>query len=62
MTAVSVLALLRRPDQAQLLRENPDLVRGAVEELLRHLTIIHLGLGRAATETVRVGEVTIPAA
>jgi cytochrome P450 len=61
MTAVSVLALLRRPDQAELLRRNPDLVRGAVEELLRHLTIIHLGLGRAATETVRVGEVTIPA-
>ncbi|MFJ9244538.1 cytochrome P450 [Streptomyces sp. NPDC101776] len=61
MTAVSVLALLRRPDQAELLREGPDLVRGAVEELLRHLTIIHLGLGRAATGTVRVGEVTIPA-
>ncbi|WP_329554150.1 cytochrome P450 [Streptomyces sp. NBC_00696] len=61
MTAVSVLALLRRPDQAELLRTQPELVRGAVEELLRHLTIIHLGLGRAATETVRVGEVTIPA-
>lgn len=61
MTAVSVLALLRRPDQAELLRRQPELVRGAVEELLRHLTIIHLGLGRAATETVRVGEVTIPA-
>ncbi|MFG2370170.1 cytochrome P450 [Streptomyces sp. NPDC048504] len=61
MTAVSVLALLRRPEQAELLREQPELVRGAVEELLRHLTIIHLGLGRAATETVRVGEVTIPA-
>ncbi|UXX94389.1 cytochrome P450 [Streptomyces sp. AD2-2] len=61
MTAVSVLALLRRPDQAELLREQPELARGAVEELLRHLTIIHLGLGRAATETVRVGEVTIPA-
>ncbi|WP_405991996.1 cytochrome P450 [Streptomyces sp. NBC_00986] len=61
MATVSVLALLRRPDQAKLLREQPELVRGAVEELLRHLTIIHLGLGRAATETVRVGEVTIPA-
>ncbi|MEV6480742.1 cytochrome P450 [Streptomyces sp. NPDC051576] len=61
MTAVAVLALLRRPDQADLLRAEPGLVRGAVEELLRHLTIIHLGLGRAATETVRVGEVTIPA-
>lgn len=61
MTAVSVLALLSRPDQAELLRSEPELMPGAVEELLRHLTIIHLGLGRAATETVRVGEVTIPA-
>ncbi|WP_043667030.1 cytochrome P450 [Streptomyces xylophagus] len=61
MTAVSVLALLQHPAQRDLLRAAPHLVRGAVEELLRHLTIIHLGLGRAATETVRVGEVTIPA-
>ncbi|MET7567521.1 cytochrome P450 [Streptomyces sp. NPDC005492] len=60
MTAVAVLALLRRPDQADLLRAQPGLAQGAVEELLRHLTIIHLGLGRAATETVRVGGVTIP--
>ncbi|MEV5530973.1 cytochrome P450 [Streptomyces prunicolor] len=61
MTAVSVLALLNRPDQAELLRQEPELARGAVDELLRHLTIIHLGLGRAATETVRVGEVTVEA-
>jgi cytochrome P450 len=61
MTAVSVLALLRRPDQAELLRRDSELARGAVDELLRHLTIIHLGLGRAATEAVRVGEVTVEA-
>jgi len=61
MTAVSVLALLRRPDQAELLCRDSELARGAVDELLRHLTIIHLGLGRAATEAVRVGEVTVEA-
>lgn len=61
MTAISVLALLRHPDQAAHLRADPGLIRGAVEELLRHLTIIHLGLGRAATEPVTVGGVTIPA-
>jgi cytochrome P450 len=61
MAAISVLALLRDPDQGGLLRNDPELVRGAVEELLRHLTIIHLGLGRAATETVTVGGATIPA-
>lgn len=56
-----MLALLRHPDQAARLRADPGLIRGAVEELLRHLTIIHLGLGRAATEPVTVGGVTIPA-
>ena len=61
MTAISVLALLRHPDQAARLRADPGLIRGAVEELLRHLTIIHLGLGRAATETVTLAGVTIPA-
>ncbi|MFD8418038.1 cytochrome P450 [Streptomyces sp. NPDC059466] len=61
MAAVSVLALLRDPGQAALLRDDPERVRGAVEELLRHLTIIHLGLGRAATCSVEVGGVTIPA-
>lgn len=61
MAAISLLALLRHPEQAARLRADPGLVRGAVEELLRHLTIIHLGLGRAATRTVEVGGVTIPA-
>ncbi|MFF2382049.1 cytochrome P450 [Streptomyces sp. NPDC058108] len=61
MAAISVLALLRDPGQAALLREDPERVRGAVEELLRHLTIIHLGLGRAATRSVEVGGVTIEA-
>ncbi|WP_411977921.1 cytochrome P450 [Streptomyces phaeochromogenes] len=61
MTAISVLALLRHPDQTARLRSDPGLIRGAVEELLRHLTIIHLGLGRAATEPVTLAGVTIPA-
>ncbi|MFI6970459.1 cytochrome P450 [Streptomyces phaeochromogenes] len=61
MTAISVLALLRHPDQTARLRADPGLIRGAVEELLRHLTIIHLGLGRAATEPVTLAGVTIPA-
>ncbi|WP_393088400.1 cytochrome P450 [Streptomyces sp. LN704] len=61
MAAISVLALLRDPAQTALLRDDPELVRGAVEELLRHLTIIHLGLGRAARRSVEVGGVTIPA-
>ncbi|MCJ0869936.1 cytochrome P450 [Streptomyces sp. AP-93] len=61
MAALSVLALLRRPGQAARLRAEPALIPGAVEELLRYLTIIHLGLGRAATEDVTVGGAAIRA-
>lgn len=61
MAALSVLALLRRPGQAARLRAEPALIPGAVEELLRYLTIIHLGLGRAATEDVTVGGAAVRA-
>jgi cytochrome P450 len=55
MTALSTLALLRRPAQADRLRTDPGLVRGAVEELLRYLTIVQSGLPRVATEDVELG-------
>ncbi|MEU3570124.1 cytochrome P450 [Kitasatospora sp. NPDC036755] len=55
MTALSVLALLRNPDQLHHLREHPEAVPGAVEELLRYLTIVHSGLTRVATEPVELG-------
>ncbi|MEV6419481.1 cytochrome P450 [Streptomyces sp. NPDC051662] len=61
MTALSVLALLREPDQWTRLQEDPSLVKGAVEELLRYLTIVHNGVTRAATEDVTVGGRTIRA-
>ncbi|MFJ8822969.1 cytochrome P450 [Streptomyces sp. NPDC102467] len=61
MTAISVCALLREPEQTARLRADPALVPGAVEELLRYLTIIHLGLARAAKEDIEVGGVTIAA-
>ncbi|MCL6299793.1 cytochrome P450 [Streptomyces kronopolitis] len=61
MTALSTLVLLRNPDQLARLREDPSLIKGAVEELLRYLTIVHNGLPRVATEDVRVGDVTVRA-
>ncbi|MFF1357377.1 cytochrome P450 [Streptomyces sp. NPDC058297] len=61
MSALCVLALLRNPTLAGRLRDDPGLVPAAVEELLRHQTIIHLGLARAAQEEVEVGGVTIAA-
>jgi cytochrome P450 len=54
MSAIAVLALLRDPARAALLRARPALVPGAVEELLRWQTIIHLGLARAATQDVEI--------
>ncbi|MEU8516504.1 cytochrome P450 [Kitasatospora sp. NPDC048722] len=61
MTALSVLALLRNPAQLDHLRAHPEAVPGAVEELLRYLTIVHSGLTRVATEDVEVGGVRIRA-
>ena len=61
MTALATLALLRRPDQTALLTAGPAALRAGVEELLRHLTIIHLGLARVATEDVEVGTTLIRA-
>ncbi|MGF1431251.1 cytochrome P450 [Kitasatospora sp. LaBMicrA B282] len=67
MTALGTLALLRHPGQAALLRERPELISGAVEELLRYLTIIDSGLPRVALAdvelasgvTVREGEAVL---
>jgi len=59
--AVSTLALLRHPEQTALLRERPELVPGAVEELLRQQTIIHLGLARVARESGVVAGTTVAA-
>ena len=61
MTALSTLALLRDPEQLTRLRENPELTRGAVEELLRFLSIVQDGVPRVAAETVRLGGRTIEA-
>ncbi|MGF1430573.1 cytochrome P450 [Kitasatospora sp. LaBMicrA B282] len=68
MLAQGVFALLQHPDQLALLRERPELSDGAVEELLRYLTISHYGASRwALTDTefagqqVKEGEVVVVA-
>ncbi|WP_045556551.1 cytochrome P450 [Streptomyces sp. FxanaA7] len=61
MFPLAVVALLRHPAQLAALRADPGLWPGAVEELLRHLTVAHSGLRRVATEDVEVGGVRIRA-
>jgi cytochrome P450 len=53
MLGLGTFALLRHPDQLAALRSDPTIVDGAVEELLRYLTITHTGL-RAALEDAEV--------
>jgi cytochrome P450 len=55
MIALGVCALLRHPDQLAVVRDgDEDGVAGAVEELLRYLSIIHFGRRRVAKEDVEV--------
>jgi cytochrome P450 len=56
----SILALLANPDQIRLLRADPALLPGAVEELLRYEGPANTSTLRFTTEPVRVGDVTIP--
>ena len=55
MISLSVATLLDRPDLLQQLRDDPSLVPGAVEELLRYFTIAEVGHQRLATADIEVG-------
>jgi cytochrome P450 len=55
-----VLALLRQPEQMDLLRADPGLVPGAVEELLRFDSSVQLTM-RTATEDLDVAGHVVPA-
>jgi cytochrome P450 len=53
MLGLGTFALLRHPDQLAALRSDPSLVDGAVEELMRYLSIAETGV-RAALEDVEL--------
>jgi cytochrome P450 len=63
MIGLGTLALLQHPEQLALLRdsEDPKVIAGAVEELLRYLTIAHEGRRRVALEDIEIGGETIRA-
>ncbi|WP_440070539.1 cytochrome P450 [Streptosporangium sp. OZ121] len=59
MIGLGTLALLRHPDQLDLVRAAPDRVKGMVEELLRWLTIIHQGATKVASADTEIAGVPI---
>jgi cytochrome P450 len=54
MIALGTMSLLHNPDQLAALRADPSLLDGAVEELLRYLTVIQFGIRRTATEDLEL--------
>jgi cytochrome P450 PksS len=54
------LALLEHPDQLEKLRDDPSLIRPAVEELLRFGSPVEAATERFAREDVTIAGVTIP--
>ena len=61
MLGLGTLALLLHPEQLALVRDDPEAVGPAVEELLRWLSIVHSGVVRTATADVEIAGTTIPA-
>ncbi|MEV0387078.1 cytochrome P450 [Nonomuraea sp. NPDC050643] len=61
MLGIGTLALLRHPDQFELLRKEPERINAAVEELLRWLSIVHSGTFKVTTTEVELAGTRIPA-
>jgi cytochrome P450 len=61
MTALGVLTLLQHPEELTLLKAQPDLIPGAVEELLRYSSVLHTGAKRLALEDIDVNGTIIKA-
>jgi cytochrome P450 len=59
MLALGTFALLEHPEQFAELRTDPELLPGAVEELLRYLSVADI-FYRYATEDLELGGETIP--
>lgn len=55
-----MLALLQHPEQMELLRQEPALIKSAVEELLRYTSPVETATERFAREDVAIAGVTIP--
>ena len=60
MLGLGTLALLRRPEQAAMVRDDPEMARPAVEELMRFLSIVHSGVPRLAMRDTEIRGTAIP--
>jgi len=54
MLGIGTFTLLQHPDQLKILKDEPEVIDNAVEELMRYLSIIHFGPMRSATEDVEI--------
>jgi cytochrome P450 len=60
MLGLGTLALLRHPEQLAMVRDDPQMVAPAVEEMLRWLSIVHSGMPRTTTTEVEIAGHVIP--
>lgn len=60
MLGLGTLALLQNPDQLAAVRDDPDAIGPAIEELLRWLSIVQTSIPRITTADVEVAGVSIP--
>lgn len=61
MLSLGIYTLLNHPEQLAAVKADPELLPGAVEELLRYLTVIQFGISRGALEDVELGGMTVRA-
>jgi cytochrome P450 len=61
MLGLGTLALLRHPEQLAAVRDDPEAIGPAVEELLRWLSIVHSAIPRITTTDVEIAGAPIPA-
>lgn len=61
MLGLSVLLLWDNPEQLTALRNEEQLIRSAVDEMLRYLSVVQIGIARVATEDLTIGGVDIAA-
>lgn len=60
LIGTGMLALLEHPDQMNRLRQNPSMIKTAVEELLRYASPVFMSTERHAREDLNIRGVTIP--